>query len=885
MEWTSVNELRERYLKFFEGKGHTRLKSAPLIPRDDASLLLINSGMAPLKKYFLGIDVLPGNRAVSCQKCIRTPDIERVGKTSRHGTYFEMLGNFSFGDYFKEDATKWAWEFLTEELKIPAERLYASVYVEDDEAAEIWTKTRGLPADHVVRLGKEDNFWEHGSGPCGPSSEIYYDWGPERGCGKPDCAVGCDCDRYVEIWNLVFTQFNSDGNGNYAPLAKPNIDTGMGLERLACVMQGVENLFEIDTVRNILNHVARIAGVEYKRDEKSDISLRVVADHIRSTVFMVGDGVVPQNEGRGYVLRRLLRRAARHGRLLGIREAFLCQVCDTVIEENRDAYPELAENAEYIRKVIQVEEERFSKTIEQGIDMLTQLMDTLAAKAENTDGENGRLILPGDEVFKLYDTFGFPLDLTVEIAGDRGFTVDEDSFLALMLKQRERARKAREEQGVISWEDDVLGSVKFDDEFIGYDELRTTTTVAALVKDGKPVTEICEGDEAVVFLHKTPFYAESGGQVGDTGIINVGKSVFKVEDCRKTGSGHIMHIGKMLSGFIPVGDEAIVYVDKRRRHAIMRNHTAAHLLQAALRKVLGGHVHQAGSMVSDEVCRFDFTHFSAVTAEQLAEVEELVNGLILSAIPVTAAEMSMEEAKEQGAMALFGDKYGDIVRVVRAGDKSVELCGGTHMDNTARLGLFRVISETSVAAGVRRIEAVTGRGVLAMMRREEEILSAASAAFKLTGHAELNAKITATLAQVKTLQKEIETLNRKQMDGRLSDMDSQVEQLGKLKFIAADLGVITVDGLRAAADKLKDKYTDIVGVFAGVNDGKGSFLVFAGKEAIAAGINSGKLVKEVAAITGGGGGGRPDSAMGGAGDAAKIAEALVGARAIVAKLG
>ena len=878
MEWMGVNELRERYLSFFEKKGHTRLQSASLVPKDDASLLLINSGMAPLKKYFLGQEVMPGNRATSCQKCMRTPDIERVGKTSRHGTYFEMLGNFSFGDYFKEDATKWAWEFLTEDIKIPADRLWVSIYEEDDEAFTIWTENRGLPAERIVRLGKEDNFWEHGSGPCGPCSEIYFDRGADKGCGSPDCAVGCDCDRYVEIWNLVFTQFNSDGNGNYTPLSKPNIDTGMGLERLACMMQGVDNLFEIDTVQNIINHVAQIAGVTYKENEKTDISLRVIADHIRSTVFMVGDGVVPQNEGRGYVLRRLLRRAARHGRLLNIQEEFLHIVCDTVIKENRDAYPELTENAAYIREVIRVEEGRFSKTIEQGIDMLAQLIDEIQQKHTG----DGKPVLPGEDVFRLYDTFGFPLDLTVEIASDKGCDVDADGFLQFMHKQRDRARKAREEQGVISWEEDVLGGVSFDDVFVGYGETTVTAKIAALIKDATLVNEICEGDEAVIFLEKTPFYAESGGQVGDTGIINVGKSMFKVTDCRKTPTGHIMHIGKLISGFIPVGDPAIAVVDQRRRHDIMRNHTGAHLLQAALRKLLGAHVHQAGSYVSDEICRFDFTHFSALTPEQLVEIEVLVNDLIMRAIAVETTEMPLDEARAQGAMALFGDKYGDIVRVCTIGDKSVELCGGTHATNTAQLGLFRIVSETSVAAGVRRIEAVTGRGVLELMNRQKEILHNACAVLKVGTPAELESKLTALTAQVKAMQKEIDTMNRAQMANRLSAMDNAMESLGSVRFMSAMLGDVPVETMRSSADDLRDKYPDLVGVFAATIADKTSLLVFAGKDAVKTGVHAGKLVKDIAALAGGSGGGRPDSAMGAIGDSGKVTEVLTGAKDIVA---
>ncbi|MCL2056273.1 MAG: alanine--tRNA ligase [Oscillospiraceae bacterium] len=876
MQWTGVNDLREKYLSFFEGKNHTRLESAPLVPKDDPSLLLINSGMAPLKNYFTGLEVMPGNRAASCQKCIRTPDIENVGKTARHGTFFEMLGNFSFGDYFKEDATKWAWEFLTQTLEIPAQKLYPTVYVEDDEAFDIWVKNRGIAPERVIKLGKEDNFWEHGSGPCGPSSEILYDRGEKYGCGKEGCAPGCDCDRYVEIWNLVFTQFNSDGKGTYTPLPKPNIDTGLGLERLACVMQDADNIFEIDTIQDIINYVAKLSGVTYKQDEKTDISLRVIADHIRSTVFMAGDGIVPQNEGRGYVLRRLLRRAARHGMLLGIKGDFLYKVCDTVIALNREAYPALSEDADYIRKVIRAEEARFSKTVEQGMELLMQVMDALS----QSEGE-GEKTIPGEDVFRLYDTFGFPVDLTVEIARDRGMKVDEEGFLHFMHKQRETARKAREEQNVASWEEDLLAGISFTGKFTGYDTLTANTKVVALVKDGALADEICEGDNAIVFVEETPFYAESGGQVGDTGVISAGKNIFKVTDCRKSPAGHTMHIGRMVSGFIPVGDPASAAVDGRRRSSIMRNHTAAHLLQSALRQTLGSHVRQAGSYVSDSVCRFDFTHFSACTPEQLAETQRIVNSMIMAALPVHAAEMPIDEAKKLGAVALFGDKYGDIVRVVTAGDKSAELCGGTHTANTSMLGLFKITGESSVAAGVRRIEAVTGCGVLELLERHEDILAKLGAALKATGPLELESRIAAMQSQVRGLQKELDSLNQKRMEENLGALDGSIEQLGGLRFIAADLGDVGADALRSAADRMKDKYADIVGVFTAVSGGKGSILVFAGKDAVKAGIHAGKLVKEIAALTGGGGGGRPDSAMGGMGDPTKAKAALSAAKGLI----
>ena len=882
MKFTGLNELRERYLHFFESKDHIVLESASLVPQNDASLLLINSGMAPLKKYFLGLETPPQKRAASCQKCIRTPDIENVGKTSRHGTFFEMLGNFSFGDYFKEEATEWAWEFFTKELEIPADRLWISIYEDDDEAFDIWTKHRNVDPARIVRLGKEDNFWEHGPGPCGPCSEIHFDRGEEFGCGKPGCAVGCDCDRYMEIWNLVFTQFNSDGEGTYTPLPNPNIDTGMGLERLACVMQGVDNLFEVDTIRRIMNHVSELSGIVYKTEEKTDISLRVITDHIRSTVFMVGDGVIPQNEGRGYVLRRLLRRAARHGRLIGIKGEFLYKVCNTVIEENKTSYPYLSENADYIRKVIKVEEERFSKTIEQGMELLSGLMDEILKKQI----AKGEAIIPGEEAFKLYDTFGFPLDLTREIAADNGINVDESEFLKFMHAQRERARKAREELGSVAWEEDVTSNSNFEDSFVGYSKLTCSSKVVEIVQDSHIVDEIREGHEAVIFLSETPFYAESGGQIGDTGLINIGKSIFKVTDCRKSPTGHIMHIGKVLSGFIAKGDSAALYVDKRRRRAIMRNHTAAHLLQAALRKVLGNHVHQAGSMVSDEVCRFDFTHFSAVTHEQLVEVEKAVNDMIMRAIPVTTQEMSLDEAKKLGAMALFGDKYGDVVRVCNVVDASVELCGGTHVENTSWLGLFKITSESSVAAGVRRIEAVTGRGVLTRINNQENILNSLVATLKTSGYSELEAKAAALSAQVKTLQRELDTLNRSMAESKLSDLTENMETIGSVRLLAAPLANATPESAKNSADSLKDKYPDIVGVFTFTSGEKTSILAFAGKEAVGAGIHAGKLVKELAALAGGSGGGRPDNAMGGIADSAKADGVIAGAKALVtAQLG
>jgi alanyl-tRNA synthetase len=875
LKWTGLNELRERFLSFSEGKCHVRLQSAPLVPQEDASLLLINSGMAPLKKYFLGLETIPGNRATSCQKCIRTPDIERVGKTSRHGTFFEMLGNFSFGDYFKEEATTWAWEFLTETLEIPKELLHVSVYQDDDDAYRIWTQRRGVDPSHMVRLGKEDNFWEIGSGPCGPCSEIYFDRGPESGCGKPDCAVGCDCDRYVEIWNLVFTQFNSDGAGDYTPLARPNIDTGMGLERLACVMQGVGNLFEVDTIQNIMKHVCDLAEVAYKRDEKTDISLRVVSDHIRSTVFMVGDGVVPQNEGRGYVLRRLLRRAARHGRLMGVTEPFLYKVCSTVIRENKTAYPELAENEEYICKVIRVEEERFSRTIEQGMQLLSGILDTLEAKNES--------VVSGEDAFRLYDTFGFPVDLTMEITQDRGVTVDEEGFLAFMQQQRERARHARAEAGGVSWEEDVLADIVIADRFAGYQSMVSKTKVLAIIREGELVDSIAMGEQAMLVLEETPFYAESGGQTGDTGIIaSSGKNIFTVQGCKKSPTGHILHIGTMQGGLICKADPVTARVDTERRHSIMRNHTATHLLQAALRQLLGDHVHQAGSYVDDQVMRFDFTHFSAVTPEQLDGVEKWVNDRIFEADDVHIAEMSMDEARELGATALFGDKYGDTVRVVTIPGKSMELCGGTHVSNTARIGVFKLLSESSVAAGVRRIEGTTGRGVTRYIRQQNEIIAQACEALRVNSPLELAGRAAASVASVKTLQREKEALEAKLAEQQMGALDSGLVEIGSVKLTTAVVSG-PIEPLRNKADDLKAKHADIVGVFVADSGQKIQALAFAGKDAVAAGIHCGNLVKEVSAAGGGSGGGRPDNAMGAIPAAAGIEAAIAAVPGVIRK--
>ena len=873
MEWTGLNQLREKYLSFFESKGHTRLPSANLIPQGDNSLLLINSGMAPLKKFFLGTETPPNVRVTTCQKCIRTPDIERVGKTARHGTYFEMLGNFSFGDYFKKEAIAWAWEFLTGVLAIPADRLWITIFESDDEAESIWMNDIGIPKERIIRLGKADNFWEHGSGPCGPCSEIHFDRGEEYGPFE-SFEQASDCDRVIEIWNLVFSQFDSDGNGHYAEMAHKNIDTGMGLERLACAMQGVDNLFEVDTVQNIMKHISRIAGVNYKENEKSDVSLRVITDHIRSTTFMVGDGVTASNTGRGYVLRRLLRRAARHGRLLGIKEPFLYKVADTVIDENKCAYPELEEKREYIKKLILNEEESFAKTIDAGMDVLTKMLDGV---------EKGG-VLSGEDTFKLSDTYGFPIDLTKEIAEEKGISVDEEGFRACVDESRKRSREDRLAKGGSSWDEDAMSNLDLPKtKFTGYDysQLEINAKVLAVFKDGAEVTELNEGDDAVVILDETPFYAESGGQVGDTGVITIGESRFAVTDTKKTAKGQYLHFGTVEMGGLGKGDSVTASVNVEKRYAIMRNHTAAHLLQAALRKVLGDHVHQAGSYVDTERCRFDFSHFEAVTPEQLSEIEAIVNKDIFDAIPVTMTEMPIEEAKKLGAMALFGEKYGNIVRVVEAKGVSVEFCGGTHIDNTARLGLFRIVSENSVAAGVRRIEAVTGAGVLNMLNKYHTMLVESAAALKVAKPEDVAAKCVAVAAEVKALEKEKAELNAKIAASQTGDVMANAVAVGAVRAATVQLTDVAADALRKMGDEAKDKNPDAVVVFASVNGSSASFLCVCGKDAVASGANAGKIVKEVAAVTGGKGGGRPDSAMAGAGDVTLVGKALEAVSSIV----
>ena len=874
MEWTGLNELREKYLSFFESKGHLRLGSFPLVPHNDNSLLLINSGMAPMKKWFLGQEEPPRHRVTTCQKCIRTPDIERVGITARHGTFFEMLGNFSFQDYFKEEAIPWAWEFLTGVLEIEPEKLYISVYLDDDEAYDIWTKKVGIPEDHMVRFGKEDNFWEHGSGPCGPCSEIYFDRGPEFGCGKPDCKVGCDCDRYMEVWNLVFSQFDSDGAGNYTRLEKPNIDTGMGLERLACVMQGVSNLFEVDTVHNILNHVEKITGKKYGESDAQDISIRVITDHIRSTVFMVSDGILPSNEGRGYVLRRLLRRAARHGRMLGVTRPFLAELCDTVIRENGGAYPELVEHSDYIKKTIAAEEERFSRTIDQGLAILNSMIENLKDAA----AEGAKRILSGLDAFKLNDTFGFPLDLTKEIVAEQGITVDEEGFAAALKKQRDTARADRMSRDISGWAADLFSAVDAPaTEFLGYDMLEAQGTVTAL-SDGDELadavaTDDGEKDGVLVVLDRTPFYAESGGQVADTGMLETaGGAKLAVYAVKKTPKGFFVHTCALQEGTLKVGDAVTAKVDAARRHAIMRNHTAAHLLQ------------KAGSYEDDERVRFDFTHFSAVTPQQLEQVERIVNEKILQALPVSVKVMPLEEAKKMGAMALFGEKYGDTVRVVDASGWSTEFCGGTHVKNTAEVGCFKVLSEASVAAGIRRIEGTTGWGVLKLLEEKTDVIAQVAGTLKVSNVRDLPARAAAVAGEVKALQKELDELKAREARSKLDGLFENAKEVQGVKLFTVYLTGTPTEAVRAMCDAARDRAACSVAAIIAENEGKYSLAVAVGKEAQAKGLAAGRLAKEIASVAGGNGGGKPDFAMAGIRDASKIDDALNAVPGIVEKV-
>ena len=863
-----LNELRELFLKFFETKGHLRLPSFSLVPQNDKSVLLINAGMTPMKPWFKGEEEPPCKRVCTCQKCIRTGDIENVGKTARHGTYFEMLGNFSFGDYFKHEAIAWSWEFLTspEWVGLEADRLYPSVYESDDEAWDIWHDEIGIPAEKIFRFGKEDNFWEHGSGPCGPCSEIYYDRGPEYGCGKPGCTVGCDCDRYIEIWNNVFSQFDNDGHNNYTELKQKNIDTGMGLERLACVCQNVDSLFDVDTVMNITHKVSELTGAHYGQSYQRDVSLRVITDHIRSATFMICDGILPSNEGRGYVLRRLLRRAARHGKLLGVNEPFLYQVVDTVVHENECQYGDLREKQSYITKVIRTEEENFARTIDGGIRIYNEML------AGHKD--RGETVFSGADAFKLYDTFGFPIDLTAEMAAEAGMTVDEDAFKALMTEQKERAREARKALGDLGWAGVEFGKDMPATEFLGYDrDTVDGAEVLAIVAEGEQVEEIVSGMDAMVVLDKTPFYAEMGGQVADHGVLTAEGVVFTVSDVQKNKGGKFMHYGKLVKGSLSVGNTLTAAIDTERRAAIRRAHSATHLLDAALTKVLGDHVHQAGSLVEPDRLRFDFTHFEAITPEQLNQVEDMVNDAILAGMTITTEELPIAEAKARGAVATFGEKYGQTVRVVTMGDFSMELCGGTHLDNTAKAGPFRIKSESSVASGVRRIEATTGKATLEEMRRSHGMLVRAAQFFKSAPET-LAERLEQQAAEMKTLRQALEKFKSEASMGEAKQILASAKTVGGLHIITGTRQGVDAAALRVMGDFLRDKDPAVVGVLASIQGEKVTFLAVCGKDAVARGIKAGDLVKAVSAICGGKGGGKPDSAMGGGTDLLKVDDAL-----------
>lgn len=862
-----LNELREMFLRFFETKGHLRLPSFSLIPQDDASLLLINSGMAPMKPYFKGDKEPPRHRVCTCQKCIRTGDIENIGKTARHGTYFEMLGNFSFGDYFKHEAIAWSWEFLTSPdwVGLDPERLYPSVYEKDDEAFNIWRDEIGIPESRITRLGKEDNFWEHGSGPCGPCSEIYFDRGEEYGCGKPDCAPGCDCDRYMEVWNNVFSQFDNDGNGNYSDLIQKNIDTGMGLERLAVVCQGVDSLFDVDTVMNITHKVSEITGAHYGDSHKTDVSLRVITDHIRASVMMISDGILPSNEGRGYVLRRLLRRAARHGKLLGVNEPFLYQVVDMVVHENECQYPELREKQAYITRVIRNEEENFAKTIDAGMHIFSDLLAEHQAK--------GELVFSGADAFKLYDTYGFPIDLTREMVQEQDMTVDEDAFQNLMEQQRVRARKAREALGDLAWAGVDLGLDPTPTQFTGHDHTVDQGTILAIVCDGEVCSEIDEGKQGVLVLDCTPFYAEMGGQVADHGVIETDGALFQVTDVQKDKAGKFLHHGVMHSGHLQVEQTVTARIDTDRRKAIMRAHSATHLLQAALREVLGDHVHQAGSLVEPDRLRFDLTHFSAITPEELERVNEIVGDWILDGMDVTVSEMSMAQAKASGATALFSEKYGDVVRVVNMGGKSIELCGGTHVDNTAKIGPFRITGESSVASGVRRVEAITGKAYLREMEAVNRRMYAAAEVLHAKP-ADLIAKAKGFTAELKEARQNVERMKEKILHSDVDRFLYASKNIGGIKVITTTRTDLDAGDLRKLGDFLRDKDPDTVAVLATATESKVTFVAVCGKNAVAKGIRAGDLVRAVSAVTGGKGGGKPDSAMGGGSEVLKIDDAL-----------
>ncbi len=876
MKWTGLNELREKYLEFFESKEHLRLPSYSLVPDGDKSLLLINSGMAPMKKYFTGEVTPPKKRVTTCQKCIRTPDIERVGITARHGTYFEMLGNFSFGDYFKRQAIEWAWEFFTKTLELPVELLHCSVYQDDDEAYDIWNKEIGVDTKHITKLGKADNFWEHGAGPCGPCSEIYFDRGEKYGCGEPTCGVGCECDRYVEVWNLVFTQFESDGKGTYTPLANPNIDTGMGLERLACVMQGVDNLFLVDTMQKIMDHISKIAGKKYGENDSTDISLRVITDHVRSTTFMIGDGVMPSNEGRGYVLRRLLRRAVRHGILLGVKEPFLSEVAKTVIEENRTAYPELAEKIDTITKIIHFEEESFYSTIDQGLELLNQFIDKMDSK-----------VFSGADAFKLNDTFGFPIDLTKEILKEKGIEVDEDRYKSLLLEQREKARNARKNAGADAWKTDnsVFDGISAT-QFIGYDNLECESNLLAVIKDGAKVNSAEIGDEIIIVTDVTPCYAESGGQVGDRATVEAPTFKADIVDTVKNPNGIYIHRAVVTDGTVMAGGKITLTVDKIGRMGIMRNHTAAHLLQAALKQVLGNHVEQAGQLVDAKRVRFDFTHFSALTKEELMAVEMTVNTQIMNALNVDCKEMPIDEAKKIGATALFGEKYGDTVRVVAVDEFSKEFCGGTHVDNTAKIALLKIVSESSVAAGVRRIEAVTGMNVYQMLNNSIEAINQTAVNLKVNQPSELVAKSALIMADMKEKDREIESLRSQIASGNVNRFIERAQDVNGVKVISMYMAGLDATQLRSMCDKVKDLAIPepLVAVIAGSTGDKAQIVCACNKLAMEKGLKAGNIVKAVAQVTGGNGGGKPDFAMAGAKDITKLDEAIAQVKDILTDL-
>ena len=867
MQPYGVNQLRKMFLEFFESKGHLAMKSFSLVPHNDNSLLLINSGMAPLKPYFTGQEIPPRRRVTTCQKCIRTGDIENVGKTARHGTFFEMLGNFSFGDYFKNEAIEWSWEFLTEVVGLDPNRLYPSVYEDDDEAFDIWNKKMGIPAERIFRFGKEDNFWEHGSGPCGPCSEIYYDRGEKYGCGKPGCTVGCDCDRYMEIWNNVFTQFDNDGKGNYSELEQKNIDTGMGLERLASVVQDVDSIFDVDTIKALRDHVCSIAGKEYGKDYNQDVSIRVITDHTRSVTFMISDGIMPSNEGRGYVLRRLLRRACRHGRLLGIEGSFLPQLAETVIAGSKDGYPELEEKKAMILKVIAKEEEAFNKTIDQGLGILSDLISGMEEKGVN--------VLSGEDAFRLYDTYGFPLDLTIEILEEKGMAVDEEGFRSAMNIQRETARKARKVSNYMGADVTVYESIdpNVTSTFVGYDNLIYESEVTVLTTEEDVVEALSDGEKGTVFVNETPFYATSGGQEADTGIIHTKEGEFRVDDTIKLLGGKIGHVGQVVRGMIKVGDKASLEVQTEKRALSARNHSATHLLQKALRTVLGTHVEQAGSSVNEDRLRFDFTHFSALTAEELKKVEDMVNDSIARAIPVDIKNMPIEEARKTGAQALFGEKYGDIVRVVNMGDYSIEFCGGTHVKNTSEIMAFKIISETGVAAGVRRIEALTSKGLLKYYDNVEAHLREAARLLKATPD-NLSDKITHILAENKALHSEVESLKSKMAQDAAGDIMSRVQEIKGMKLLAAEISGVDMNGLRDLGDQMKDKLGECVVVLASENDGKVNLMATATNGAMKQGAHAGNLIKAIAGCVGGGGGGRPNMAQAGGKNPAGIQDAL-----------